>query len=87
MSQAELKANIPAALNGVLVKTPDVLSGAVRFAGTRVPIQCLLDTLARGLPVTDFLEGFPDVTEEQAMAVVRWEQNLAKEAFGLGQAS
>lgn len=78
---------IPSELHAVLVATPDTLSGAVRFAGTRVPVQALLDTLTHGLPVSDFLEGFPDVTGEQAWAVVRWEQEQARKTFGLRLAS
>ena len=74
---------VPDELRDVLVCTPDTLSGAVRFRGTRVPVQALLDTLTHGLPVADFLEGFPDVTEAQANAVVAWEQQRAREAFGL----
>ena len=79
--------NIPKELEGILMSTPDTLSGAVRFVGTRVPVQCLLDTLTAELPVSDFLEGFPDVTPEQANAVVKWEQNRARETFGLDLAS
>lgn len=74
---------VPDELSDVLVSTPDTLSGAVRFRGTRVPVQALLDTLTHGLPVADFLEGFPDVTEAQANAVLAWEQNRAREVFGL----
>lgn len=76
---------IPAELRDVLVQTPDTLSGAVRFGGTRVPVQALLDTLYHGLPVSDFLEGFPDVSEAQALAVVAWQQNQARQVFGLEQ--
>lgn len=78
---------IPEELREVLDSDPEYLSGAVRFRGTRVPVQALLDTLSHGLPVTDFLEGFPNVTEDQAMAVVRWEQNQARQIFGLEIAS
>ena len=60
---------IPEELEGVLDVNPKIISGAVRFKCTRVPVQALIDTLTHGLPVSDFLEGFPDVTEEQAMAV------------------
>lgn len=74
---------IPTELQDVLIANPETLSGAVRFKGTRVPVQALIDTLSRGLPVSDFLDGFPDVNEEQALAVVLWEQNSAREAFGL----
>jgi uncharacterized protein (DUF433 family) len=74
---------IPKKLHGVLASDPEYHSGAVRFAGTRVPVQALLDTLAHKLPVSDFLEGFPNVTEAQAYAVVEWEQNQARLAFEL----
>jgi uncharacterized protein (DUF433 family) len=75
--------NIPKELEGVLVTTPDTLSGSVRFKGTRVPLQALLDTLAEGLGIEDFLEGWPDVTREQALAVVVWEQDQVRSRFDL----
>lgn len=78
---------IPKELQGILVSDPEYLSGAVRFVGTRVPVQALLDTLAHSLPVSDFLEGFPNVTEEQAYAVLQWEQNQARQVFGIEAAS
>lgn len=78
---------IPAEFRDVLVQTPDTLSGAVRFQGTRVPVQVLFDTLRHGLPVEEFLEGYPDVTEAQAMAVIRWQQDSARVYFGIGRAA
>ena len=78
---------IPKELEGILVSTPDTLSGAVRFAGTRVPVQALLDTLMTTGNLEDFLEGFPDVSRDQAQAVVRWEQNISRSAFGLEPAA
>jgi len=72
---------IPEDLQNVLDANPKIISGAVRFKGTRVPVQALLDTLTHGLPLSDFLEGYPDVTEEQAMAVVRWEQDMVCSTF------
>ena len=74
---------IPHELQGVLAAQPEIISGAVRFKGTRVPVQALLGTLTHGLAVSDFLEGFPDVTIDQAFAVVQWEQNHAREIFGI----
>ena len=74
---------IPKALEGILVANPETLSGAVRFKGTRVPVQALIDTLSQGDPVSEFLEGFPNVTREQALAVVHWQQNCARKTFGL----
>ena len=44
----------------------DRMSGAPCFAGTRVPVQMLLDHLKHGDTIADFLEGAPSVTREQA---------------------
>jgi uncharacterized protein (DUF433 family) len=67
---------IPKELLGVLAADPEILSGAVRFKGTRVPVQALLDTLICGESVGYFIDDFPDVSKDQALAVLRWEQNL-----------
>lgn len=45
--------------------SPDVMGGAPVFAGTRVPVQTLLDYLEAGESLADFLEGFPTVSREQ----------------------
>ena len=71
----------------MLVSDIDTLSGAVRFKGTRVPVQALLDTLLHDHTIDYFLEGFPGVTREQAEAVLRFEQNTVRELFGLDLAS
>ena len=44
------------------------MSGAPCFAGTRVPIQNLIDYLEGGDSIEDFLEGFPTVSREQVIA-------------------
>lgn len=44
------------------------MSGAPCFAGTRVPIQNLIDYLEGGDSIEDFLEGFPSVSREQVVA-------------------
>ena len=44
------------------------MSGAPCFAGTRVPIQNLIDYLEGGDSIEDFLEGFPGVSREQVIA-------------------
>ncbi|MDQ1523850.1 MAG: hypothetical protein QOG00_364 [Pyrinomonadaceae bacterium] len=48
--------------------SPDVLGGTPVFAGTRVPVQTLLDYLKGGDSIDEFLEGFPTVTKEQVIA-------------------
>jgi uncharacterized protein (DUF433 family) len=50
--------------------SPDVMSGAPVFAGTRVPVQTLIDYLKAGESIDDFLDGFPTVTREQAIALL-----------------
>ena len=59
---------------------PNKLSGTPVFAGTRVPIKNLFDYLEGGESLEDFLEGFPPVTREQAVAVLEMaEKSLIKE--------
>ena len=55
----------------VISRSPDVMSGASVFAGTRVPAQTLLDYLAGGHPLEDFLDDFPTVRREQALELLR----------------
>jgi uncharacterized protein (DUF433 family) len=52
----------------IVSRSPDVMGGAVVFAGTRVPVQTLLDYLEAGETIDDFLAGFPSVTREQVIA-------------------
>jgi uncharacterized protein (DUF433 family) len=73
---------IPIELREVLDVHPQVVSGAVCFKGTRVPVQALIDTLDGG-DLEEFLDGWPDVTREQAQVVIHWEQNQARRALGL----
>jgi len=75
--------SIPMELKSVLVSTPDTLGGSVRFMGTRVPLRALLDAMTLGRSVEYFLEGYPGVTKEQVLAVVKWEQNVARKTFGI----
>jgi len=46
---------------------PDVMGGTPVFAGTRVPVQTLLDYLEAGDSIDEFLAGFPSVTREQVI--------------------
>jgi uncharacterized protein (DUF433 family) len=48
--------------------SPDVLGGTAVFAGTRVPVQTLIDYLEGGESIDAFLEGFPTVRREQVIA-------------------
>lgn len=46
------------------------MSGIPVFAGTRVPFQSLLDYLEAGQTLSEFLENFPTVSREQAIAAL-----------------
>jgi uncharacterized protein (DUF433 family) len=52
----------------IVTSSPDILSGAPVFAGTRVPVQALIDYLEGGETIDDFLAGFPTVNREQVVA-------------------
>ena len=49
---------------------PEIMSGTPVFAGTRVPVETLLEYLEIGRPLAEFLEDFPTVTREQAVAAL-----------------
>ena len=51
---------------------PERLSGAPCFRGTRVPVDSLFINLERGLNLDEYLDCFPDVTREQAVAVLEY---------------
>ncbi len=55
----------------VISRSPEVMSGAPVFAGTRVPVQSLLDYLAGGHTLEEFLEDFPTVSREQALELLQ----------------
>jgi len=52
----------------IVTSSPEVLSGTPVFAGTRVPVQTLIDYLEGGETIDDFLTGFPTVKREQVVA-------------------
>ena len=48
------------------------LSGAPCFKGTRVPVESLFANLERGLSLAEYLDCFPEVSREQAVAVLEF---------------
>ena len=54
----------------VVHSDPDITSGTPVFVGTRVPFHTLMDYLEAGEPLSEFLEDFPTVTKEQAIAAL-----------------
>ena len=57
-------------LKGIVHSDPEILGGTPVFVGTRVPLQNLIDSLEGGESIEDFLDGFPSVKREQALAVI-----------------
>ena len=57
-------------LKGIIHSHSDIMGGTPVFVGTRVPLQNLIDYLEGGESLDDFLEAFPTVKREQAIAVI-----------------
>lgn len=70
----EKKMSVP---DPLITTSPDRLSGTPVFAGTRVPVQTLVDYLEAGDSLDAFLTDFPSVSREHAIAVLE----LAKSAL------
>jgi uncharacterized protein (DUF433 family) len=60
----------------VVHSDPEIMGGTPVFRGTRVPFQTLIDYIEAGHPLADFLDDFPSVSREQAIAAL----GQAKEA-------
>lgn len=71
---SESKTSLPKPL---ITMSPDRMSGAPVFAGTRVPVQTLIEYLEANDLLNNFLEDFPSVSREHAIAVLE----LAKTAL------
>ncbi len=56
--------------SSVIIKNPGILGGEPVFANTRVPFQALLDYLEGGQTLDEFLDDFPTVTREAAVAAL-----------------
>ena len=60
----------------VIVRDPEIMHGVPIFRGTRVPVQTLFDYLGGGETLEDFLEGFPTVSRENALRVLKEAKQL-----------
>ncbi len=69
-------------LKGIVHSDPEIMGGAPVFAGTRDPLQNLIDALEGGETIEDFLEGFPSVKRSQAIAVIEAGQLKMLETAG-----
>ena len=70
--------------HGIVSRDPEVLNGDLVFAGTRVPVKNLVDYLAAGDTLDYFLDGFPGVSREQAVAYLEMSHEMVEETVGAG---
>jgi uncharacterized protein (DUF433 family) len=62
----------------VVHSDPEILGGKPVFVGTRVPVKALYDYLEAGDSLDDFLESFPSVTREQAIAALELARSMTE---------
>jgi uncharacterized protein (DUF433 family) len=60
----------------IITTDAEILGGQTVFKGTRVPVESLFDHLEAGVALDDFLEEFPTVSKEQAVALLEWTNKL-----------
>ena len=58
--------------NNLITRDREILGGIPVFAGTRVPVKTLFDYLEHSHPLTEFLDDFPSVQHEHALAVLEF---------------
>jgi len=83
IDRADLHRQIDAlspALLDVVERSPDVMAGLPVFRSTRVPARALLDYLAAGDSLDTFLDDFPSVRREQAIALLELTRELMPNA-------
>jgi uncharacterized protein (DUF433 family) len=61
---------MPKTSEPIIHSDPEILGGTPVFVGTRVPAQSLFDYLEAGESLTAFLDAFPSVTKDQAVAAL-----------------
>jgi uncharacterized protein (DUF433 family) len=63
-----------------LERSPERVSGAWTFSGTRVPVRALFENLEDGATIDEFLQWFPGVTRRQVEAVLEHAARSLSEA-------
>jgi uncharacterized protein (DUF433 family) len=62
--------------SSVVHSDPDILGGTPVFVGTRVPVQAMIDYIEGGHSLNEFLDDFPSVTREIAIAAIEQAKTL-----------
>jgi uncharacterized protein (DUF433 family) len=68
--------------DSVIIQDPEIHSGEPVFRGTRVPFQTMLDYLEGGETLDEFLEQYPGVSRENAIAALEEAKALILARFG-----
>ncbi|KNZ33870.1 MAG: hypothetical protein AD742_03840 [Methylibium sp. NZG] len=58
---------------------PEILHGAIRFVGTRIPVTVVLDNLADGAAPAEILRQYPGLNAECLPAALAYAAELARE--------
>ena len=66
----------------IITQDKNILGGIPVFAATRVPLDSLLSHLKAGVRLGEFLDDFPSVTREQAIALLETMETLFLAALG-----
>jgi uncharacterized protein (DUF433 family) len=74
-------------LQEIVSRNPRVLNGDLVFAGTRVPVENLVDYLAAGDTLDEFLENFPGVSREQVEGYLRMTMEVTGERLAVDEAA
>jgi uncharacterized protein (DUF433 family) len=67
------------AISNIVHSDPEILGGKPVFVGTRVPLKTLYDHLEAGDSLDEFLESFPSVSREQAVAALELAREMTEE--------
>ena len=54
----------------IIHSDPEIMGGTPVFVGTRVPLRNLIDYIEGGYSLDEFLDAFPSVSREQAIAAL-----------------
>jgi uncharacterized protein (DUF433 family) len=68
------------AYSDAVERSPEILSGALRFRGTRVPVAALFENLRDGATVAEFLAWFPGVSQAQVEAILDYSAHSLQDA-------
>jgi len=57
---------------------PEIMGGTPVFEGTRVPVDALMNNLADGVSLNEFLENFPTVSRDQVVAILSFSNDTLR---------